>query len=286
VQATPASSRSEALIIPALREQRATSGRGKALVYALDENGDRMTNPEAVVPPRRRRRVVAGDNIDDATPKRPIDPAAAPKEVIADLSWVVVTGVVDHRALERNFATRGNGGRHAAETVYRRVDLERQERSQAGGWSDWQSVDPEPTMRILDNIPEVDGEKTPEELRIESLVDPLPFLKAGVWSGVDVERFVPAVKKNNAGEQPGLVGGLMKGGGRSRRPRSAAPPLLMSRQLDFTVEPGHSYRYRARVVVEDARWRRKEVAGAWSEPTEAVTVPSVASEDRSIREAR
>jgi RNA polymerase sigma factor (sigma-70 family) len=285
VQATPTRSRSEALIIPALREQRATSGRGKALVYELDENGDRMTNPEAAVRPNRRRRVVAGDNIDDPTPKPPGDPGPA-REVIADLSWVVVTGVVDHRAIKRNLAARRKVGRHAAEIVYRRVDLERQERSQAGGWSEWQTVDPEPTMRILDNLPEVDAEKTPDELRIESLVDPLPFLKAGVWSGVDVERFAPAVKKNNAGERPGMMGGLMKGGGRSPRPGSAGPPLLMSRQLDFTVEPGHAYRYRARLVVEDARWRRKEVAGAWSEPTGSVTVPSVSSEGRSIREGR
>jgi hypothetical protein len=39
------------------------------------------------------------------------------------------------------------------------------------------------------------------------------------------------------------------------------------------VRPGHTSRYRARLVVDDSRWRRTEVASAWTEPTEAVTVP-------------
>jgi hypothetical protein len=47
----------------------------------------------------------------------------------------------------------------------------------------------------------------------------------------------------------------------------------MLRQFDFTVDPGQTDRYRARLVIWDTRGRRKEVAGSWSEPTGAVTVP-------------
>ena len=104
------------------------------------------------------------------------------------------------------------------------------------------------------------------------LVDPLPYLKAGVWNGVDVDRFVRKANENDAGQPPVMMGGLMKGGGRVPKPKPA-PAVLMLRQLDFSVERGRTYRYRARVVVEDERGRKKEVAGPWSEPTLAFTVP-------------
>jgi hypothetical protein len=131
----------------------------------------------------------------------------------------------------------------------------------------------------------VDVEKTPEELRLDAIVDPLPYLKAGAWSGVDVERFVPKRNENNAGQRPVMVGGQILGGRQRTKPRAAVPPVLMSRQFDFSVDPGRTYRYRARLVVEDARWRRKEVAGAWSEATNPVMIPSLAS-DASIRKGR
>ena len=247
-------------------------------MYALDENGVRISSPDVTVRRGRKRRVFAADENVDRTPN-------PPKEVIADLLWVVVTAVVDHHAIERSLADARKIGRLAAELLYRHIDLERQVRSQSGQCSHWQTVDAGPTMRILENVPEVDEEKTPEELRIGSLVDPLPSLKAGVWSGVDVDRFVPIVHVEEPRQQPGLALGLMRGGGPARVDADV-PPLLLSRQLDFTVEPGRTYRYRARLVVDDDRWRRKDGAGPWSEPTDAVTVPSTASDDRSIRKAR
>jgi hypothetical protein len=127
-------------------------------------------------------------------------------------------------------------------------------------------------MRILDNLPEVEAERTPDELRFDTLVDPLPFLKAGAWNGIDVDRFVRKANENDAAQPPVMVGGHMKGGGRAAKP-TPAPAELMLRQLDFSVEQGRTYRYRARLVVEVERGRKKEVAGPWSESTRPVTVP-------------
>ena len=161
-------------------------------------------------------------------------------------------------------------------------------------------------MRILDNMPEADEEKTPDELRIDALVDPLPFVKGANWKGVNVERFVPlasdtrdvhradsqrADEKAARNERPADVkgappkelppGGIMQFGGgeggpenrrRADKTRRPEPPLLMIRQFDFSVESGRTYRYRARLVIWDIRGRRKEVARAWSETTGSVTV--------------
>ena len=256
--------RSKPLVVPALREPRATAGRGKALVYALDENGNRIEMPP--VPSKRRQR--GGEGLE-----RPS------KEVSIDLSWAVVTAVFDHHLLAQQ--TFPNGGAFRSirpEHLYRRVDLERQERSRNGDWSDWRPVDPAPTLRVLDNVPEVDEERTPDEIRSLPLIDPLPFLKEGVWTGVDVERFVPKVRENNPDQPVGHVGRFEK------TKRATTPPVLMVRQFDFSVAPGATYRYRARLAVDDTRWRRREVSGAWSEPTEAVTIPSASGENRSIRE--
>ena len=135
-------------------------------------------------------------------------------------------------------------------------------------------------MQVLDNMPEVDEERTPDEIRTLPLIDPLPHLTDGVWTGVDVERFVPKVKENNPDQPVGHVGRFEK------TKRATTPPVLMVRQFDFSVAPGATYRYRARLAVDDTRWRRREVSGAWSEPTEAVTIPSASGENRSIREGR
>jgi hypothetical protein len=163
--------------------------------------------------------------------------------------------------------------------------LERQTRSPERVWSDWQPVDIEPKIRIFDNMPEQDVEKTPETLRIDALVDPLPFAKGFTWEGVDAERFVshptekeerdghPANKASAVekvqvdkrpldvnGAQPKALppGGIIRSGGRRidvNSPRSE-PHLLMLRQFDFSVEPGQTYRYRSRLVFWDARARK------------------------------
>ncbi len=126
-------------------------------------------------------------------------------------------------------------------------------------------------------MPEVEEERTPEDVRPVSLVDPLPFLKSGRWSGVDVEHFLPTQEKTVVNPQLGLMGAR----GQSRRTNMAPEdesPVMMVRTLDFTVESGRTYRYRSRVVLwnpdfERAGRRQKWIFGPWSEATEIVTVP-------------
>jgi hypothetical protein len=58
-------------------------------------------------------------------------------------------------------------------------------------------------------------------------------------------------------------------------PKTQASEVLI-RSLDFTVEPGLSYRYRARIVVESPvhQGERRELFGPWSMPTAEVLVPA------------
>jgi hypothetical protein len=288
---SPIRAKSADLLVPAPKEQKAAAGRRKALVYALDQNDKRL-------------------------PARLEDPNGPTAEVLIELPWAVVTGIVDHRDIQRRVSKGGESPAITARELYRRVELGRQTLLPSGTWSDWQLVDAEPTLRILDNLPGQDEEMTPEELRIDALVDPLPFARGATWEGVHVERLVPkvwetrvvgradtpgAVENAPGNERPpatphgivqglvqGLVngaptkglppGGIMQFGARKKRrgiakADKAEPPLLMLRQFDFTVDPGQTYRYRARLVIWDTRGRRKEVAGDWSEPTGPVTVP-------------
>jgi len=238
------------LVIAAPKELRATGGRGKLLVYDLDPTGERTR--VGIMDSRNRTGV------------------EWTKQVEREYSWVVLTGVVDHQA-NRESARQSRSGSPDSPAFYRRVDLERQSWNLDESWSSWISVDPTPTIRVLDNIPEEDVDLI--EPLVPELVDPLPYFKQGKWQGVNVERLVPARKEERPhGQLPPNVQGMMVGA--PARPRQL-PPELMLRSLDFSVSPGQTYRYRARVVA-DARprfGRLKEVLGEWSRPTDAVTVP-------------
>ena len=117
------------------------------------------------------------------------------------------------------------------------------------------------------NISETGEERTPEEVRIAAFVDPLPFLKVGVWEGVEIERLIP--DRHVEVPDRGLTG---RG---TRLPFATTDaPEIMVRALDFTVVPGFHYRYRVRIVIDgsDGVGQRHEVFGPWSEPTAEVAV--------------
>jgi RNA polymerase sigma factor (sigma-70 family) len=267
-----------AIALPAPRNLKVAAGRGGVLTYALGKNGDRIPVQRGV-------------------PDRPA------QEVVRDLRWAVVTGIIDHRRIQELFSDGSRSDPGRAEDLYRRVDLERQVLQRDGTWSRWEPVDVDAKLEILDNLPEVEEERVPEALRVSKLVDPLPLLKTGAWKGVDIEDFVPPQEadQQDQGVAPGdpvrppgrdlrkqralrrgtggMMGGMMPARrARPRHPQSKppvlmlGPPVLMLRQFDFTVEAGRTYRYRARVVVDDTR-RRADRSGAWSESTDVVTVP-------------
>jgi hypothetical protein len=246
-------------VVPAPAEVKVAGGRGRILVYALDQERQRIPDPA-------------------------FRPPVSSKEVVREVHWAVVTGIVDHRAIQASFSE----GRRVAplrlEGIYSRVDLQRQSHEARGGWSEWQSVAHGPTLEILDNLPEEDPEQTPNDIRLDALVDPLPHLTDGVWSGVDVERLVPRPSQRMAGiahlgeSNQSNLRGLMR---TSQAIEGPLPPVLMLRAFDFTVRPGRTYRYRARLVLftpteKDSTASTRgssDFRGPWSEPTNSVAVP-------------
>jgi hypothetical protein len=250
-------------------------GRGGALVYDLDENGNRKPDTEKKdVPkeePRRGRRqqragrragmmggsmmggrpnhkgsrksqadlekeqqeeveqkkkelaakLVAGNDEpsstkDEATKKdnqAPGSPEQHFKEVTKGLRWIAITGVLDHGKLVANYRVALKNPA-VANPHYARLELERQSRQKDGSWSKWEKVDSEENLKILDNLPEEDEELTPDSVRPDTLNDPLPFLKAGLWEKVHIASLVPKEKKEVAAPPPvnGMMGGSMMGG--------------------------------------------------------------------------
>ena len=65
----------------------------------------------------------------------------------------------------------------------------------------------------------------PNEVRPAVLVDPLPFLKEGTWSGVDVDKFLPKTRIDNRHKSQDRVLGQ----------ELAESSELMLRSFDFTV---------------------------------------------------
>jgi hypothetical protein len=262
------------LVITAPRELKATGGTGKVLVYDLNRQGERILVPggeKAALPTmgiirlfRERERGTAGT-------KELVRPFT---EVERELHWAVLTGVVDHREIQES-ARQAGFEQFAPQHFYRRIDLQRQTRDEQGNWSAWSMVDPAPTDRVLNNLPEEDEELI-EHLE-PNLINPLPHRMHGKWEGVNVERLIPRgpVKtwiETPEQPTPGIPGMMRQ---RQAVPRQL-PPELMMRSFDFSVSPGHTYRYRARVVGVDMRDMPRQAAeffGVWSQPTNAVTVP-------------
>jgi hypothetical protein len=232
--------------IPAPRKVRVASGRGKAALYALDPEGNRIRNREA------------GDVVRFQEAER-------------EIRWAVITGVIDHQQVPKAWIAAHRKMLPDAESIYRRVDLQRRTLQKDGTWSGWKMVDAEANYTILDNLPVVEEERVPEHDRLELLVDPLPHLTQGRWEGVDVEEFLPSVNERRKDLRAEHLPRF--------RAQRDLPPILMIRALDFTVEPGRVYRYRARVILDNPYFNRARsgvnrwLQGPWSEASEVITVP-------------
>lgn len=252
------------LTLDAPRELKARAGQGALLLFAHDENGRRIERRTSTRQPRPLGLTTLNKK------GRRIDPTGTGtfEEASVKTHWVVITGVLDHQAVRERL--RRSRGENSIEVHpdYRRMELERQELAPGADWTAWSKVDRGKNCRILRNLPEFGEERTPVEVRIPALVDPLPFLKVGVWEGVDVKRLIP----DRLVSAP-----FRRSAGRSAQPSfpTTDAPEIMVRALDFTVGPGFHYRYRVRIVIDDSDGvgQRREVFGPWSEPTAEVAVP-------------
>ena len=236
-------------------ELAAFPGRGGLQLYKLDDKGDRIVDTKALAagnapggrrspamggapgPNRgeeekkrqeaeaqKKKRLLAG-NVEDA-PKK--DDAAKKEESAnpADTGpweeetkgkrWVVITAVVDNEQMNKNWlAALKNPA--IAFPQYLQVDAERQSLNDDGTWSTWTLVDENEKYKVIDNMTDGEEELVPPTKAPISLVDPLPYLHAGYWTGVYVASLVPA----DALKAPEPAGGSFGGpGGRG----GMAPP--------------------------------------------------------------
>jgi hypothetical protein len=242
----------------AVTELYAYPGRGGLLVYALDEQGNRIPDKDRdkVAPRTGRRRKKArrpgggGGMMGGGAPKKKARksqadiareqkeeeersaknlrgklagaendeavagkdekdeaPAFPDKEITKGYRWVAVTGVLDHAKLVANYREALKNPA-IAHPNYRRLDLQRQTLQADGSWTKWETVSQDENYKVLDNLPELDEELTPETVRPPNLVDQLPFLKAGLWEKVHIASLVPREKKQIPKKDAG-VGGMM-----------------------------------------------------------------------------
>ena len=178
---------------------------------------------------KQRKEAFVG-KVDPAKDKEKDQPEAAPpqgpwKEETHGKRWIVITGVIDNAQMIKNWQLALKNPAIAYPN-YKRLDVERRTRQSDGTWSDWEAIDQNKNYEVLDNIPEIDTEYVPEPQRPAALVDPLPYLRAGYWSGVHVARLVPPEVLNAPAPStaaPGASG--MPGAGMAEMGRmSGAPP--------------------------------------------------------------
>ena len=245
-----------AVVVPT--EVAVFTGRGGLLLYALDDKGEKIPDtsaggttpsgrpgaapaPSANDEEKKRRdaeiakkqRLLAGTapaaTKDEAAKKD--EPAASVadagtwKEETRGKRWVVITGVIDNEKMNKNWLDALKNPA-IAYPQYLKVQPQRQTMKDDGTWPDtWSALNEDENYKVLDNIPQSDEELVPEAQRPATVVDPLPVLKAGYWSGVHVARLVPPDALKVPETNPG---GMGEGGGRSAPSRSGGMSMSSS----------------------------------------------------------
>ena len=229
-------------------ELAAFPGRGGLAMFKLDENnkrlldtgadakkekgrakGSKKANPRTEKPEDKKRReseeekrkaAFAGKadiEKDKEKAKADGEEAADPasqgpwQEETRGKRWVVITGVIDNEQLKKNYLLALKNPAIAYPN-YVAAGVERRQRQSDGSWTAWTSPDQDKNYLVLDNVTELETEYVPATQRIEALVDPIPFLKAGYWSGVHVARLVPRDILEGPKNQPPAnnpMGGMM-----------------------------------------------------------------------------
>jgi hypothetical protein len=133
------------------------------------------------------------------------------KETTKGLRWVAITGVLDHDKMKKNWVNALK--RPEAAPNYKRLEVQRQVRQPDGTWpgdDEWETVDFEKNRLISWNLPETEEELVSDDAILNFLVDPLPFLKAGLWEKVHIASLVPKEKREIKAPEaggPGMMGG-------------------------------------------------------------------------------
>jgi hypothetical protein len=151
------------------------------------------------------------------------------KEITRGYRWVAITGTLDHGQMLANYrAALKNPA--IAHPQYVRLDLQRRVQQSDGTWSDWQNVDASKNLDILDNVPDQEEELAPKEVLPDGLVDPLPFLNAGLWEKVHIASLVPK-EKRELPEEPKAPRGMGMMGGMGGSDNMSAMMQMQSRMM-------------------------------------------------------
>ncbi len=174
---------------------------------------------------KRKAALLAGGGVEDAKDtakaEKEEDDDGPFKEVTKGYRWVAITGILDHGQMLAYYREAIKNPA-LAHPHYARLDLERKVLQSDGTWTEWEAVDLKKNLKVIENIPEKEDELAPTSVLPDNLVDPLPFLKAGLWEKVHIASLVPKEKvtvdttKTKAGMGGGMsrgsMGGMMGGG--------------------------------------------------------------------------
>ena len=137
------------------------------------------------------------DQPEDAKAKAEEAAAKEPpgKEITKGYRWVAVTGVLDHAKMLANYREALKNPA-VAHPNYKRLDVQRKTLQPDGTWSEWENgeLEREPAKSSTISRRRMRSSR-PSHVRPEALVDPLPFLKAGLWEKVHIASLVPLEKK-------------------------------------------------------------------------------------------
>ncbi len=229
------------------------------------------------------------------------------KEITKGLRWVSIIGVLDHEKMKANYLTALKNPA-VANPNYKQLAVERQVLQPDGEWSEWEKLDEEKNHLITYNLPEEEEEMTPDDVRIGTLVEPLPFLKAGFWERVHVARLVPKekreVKEPVAPAGGGMMGGPMGGGsemmagaGSMSRPGGASggkmmmPPMGNSEMMGGGMMMGGPAATAVRGAEENCQTSRRArprtiMIRGWSKPSPSTPTRRIGSASGSSSSTR
>jgi hypothetical protein len=176
---------------------------------------DRLEAEELAREKKQKAALLSGGGVADAKAAKAeeeADDGGPYKEVTKGYRWVAITGTLDHGQMLAYYRTALKNPA-VAHPQYRRLDLQRKVLQPDGAWTEWQDVDMKKNLNVLDNLPEIEDELAPASVLPEGLVDPLPFLKAGLWEKVHIASLVPREKVEVADPKKSQ-GGMMGMGGR------------------------------------------------------------------------
>ncbi len=176
-------------------------------------------------------KLVGADQADEAQANADaVDTEPPSKEITKGYRWVALTGVLDHAKMLANYR-QALKNPAVAHPNYKRLDVQRKTLQSDDTWSKWESVSSDENLKVLDNLPEVDEELAPVSVLPDALVDPLPFLKAGLWEKVHIASLVPREKKTIA-DQNIPAGGMMGGGMMGRGMGGAMMARMMGQRMN------------------------------------------------------